>query len=189
MLATRERILELFEVDLEAGRLFWKLPTSTRVKAGQEAGCQVVARGKSYWMVRLDGRMYQRSRLIFLAKHGRWPSPECDHKNGDSLDDRWRNLREATRVQNTANMKPRQGKASGLPTGVIRTPGGRFAARTMVDGKFIHIGTFRTAAVAGRAYLAKKKELCGEWAFDHRRRAGHGCLVRASPRPPDCLRL
>jgi hypothetical protein len=61
---------------------------------------------------------------------GRHPKEEVDHRNGNSLDDRWSNLREATRYQNEANKGPYRNNASGLKG--IRNHRGRWEAAIQV---------------------------------------------------------
>lgn len=46
---------------------------------------------------------YRSGRLAFLYMTGHWPEWDVDHKNRKRGDDRWKNLREATRSQNLRN--------------------------------------------------------------------------------------
>src|SRR5262249_22527605 len=78
------------------------------------------------FQVRVDGRLYQAHRLVWLLHTGRFPVGEIDHINGDPLDNRISNLREATRAQNTANAKRRRDNSSGYK-GVSRN-GNRWSA-------------------------------------------------------------
>src|SRR5688572_26564787 len=89
-----EKVRELFTVDLDAGRLFWLSPSKYHAeKKGREAGRPIPSHsGKSYWVIRIDGHPYKRSHLIFCLVNGRFPYPQLDHINGDSLDDRPSNL-------------------------------------------------------------------------------------------------
>lgn len=63
--------------------------------AGYDAG--------GYRNIRIDGRAYRVHRLAWLWMTGEWPDPECDHINTVKNDNRWFNLRKATRGQNAAN--------------------------------------------------------------------------------------
>jgi hypothetical protein len=53
---------------------------------------------------RVLSRNYLAHRVIWLWMTGQWPTDEIDHKNRDPADNRWRNLREATRKQNGRNL-------------------------------------------------------------------------------------
>lgn len=105
----------------------------------------------------------------------RYLYPDCpsglqiDHINGDRLDNRSCNLRFCTLKQNIQNQKMRQNmcgyKGVGKSKKLKIAP---FCASIyeMKEGKVkrIHIGYFKTAEAAARAYDAKAKELHGEFA-------------------------
>lgn len=94
------------------------------------------------------------------------PNTLVDHKNGNTLDNRRVNLRTATHSQNIMNSGCRINNLSKLK-GAFRsvTPAGtvRFTSSVTVNGTTHHIGSFRTAEAAHEAYLAKAKELQGEF--------------------------
>lgn len=154
---------EAFE--LRDGRLFWcKPPGNHAEKVGAEAG--FIARGrrgnKDYWQVRLNGRTYKRSRVVFYMTHGRWPEPVVDHINGNSLDDRPENLREATILQNCRN-KAAYKKRSGLPRGVPPYRAG-YRAQITIEGRREVLGYFLNKWVAALAYEARRLEVFGDFA-------------------------
>ncbi len=165
MKITPQRLHELFTVDIHNGRLFWKNPpwNHPRLK-GMEAGCPRKGEsGKEYWIIKIDKCSHYRGHLIFLAHHGRYPKPLADHRDGDSLNDRSSNLRDATILQNAWNHKTRRRKIA-LPMGVRFTAAGNFQARIGYRGTQIHLGAYDTAAKAEAAYRAKRQELFGEFA-------------------------
>lgn len=148
------------------GRLTWINPPKNHAeKVGTEAGyiCEGKDGNKDYWQVRLGGRTFKRSRVVFYMTHGRWPVPCVDHRDGDSLNDRPGNLREATYVQNAQNQKPRRGKASGLPQGVSRYRS-TFRAQIMLEGKRKVLGAFASPDDASRVYQLARKEAFGDFA-------------------------
>jgi len=162
---TPDCVNNIFIVDVDAGRMFWRYGPRTHPRlAGQEAGCSRRASGgKSYWVVKIGGRAFKRAHLIYLVAVGEMPRPCCDHINGDSLDDRIANLRKATVAQNAQNHKGRARRIA-LPMGVRNLAGGRFQARIGHLGKLIHLGAYATPEAAQAVYLAKRKELFGEFA-------------------------
>ena len=161
---TLERISELLRVDIERGACFWKAPPKNHSeKLGRAAGGIRVGRcHKNYWMISVDGIQYKRSYIVFLAATGRWPKDILDHINGDSLNDAFSNLREATQAQNCRNIK-RKTKKSPLPMG-IRVQCGRYHARIRFNRKGMSIGTFDDLESAVKAYKEKRKELFGDFA-------------------------
>ena len=84
-----------------------------------------------------------------------------DHKNGNGLDNRKLNLREATRSQNTANRKHYKNKYHGID---FHKKSGGWRARVCKDQKSYYIGAFKTQQEAFIAYNKKAIELFGEFA-------------------------
>lgn len=159
---TKEDLESFFVVDLAKGRLFWR-DTPCHRRSGREAGNRIPTHGKYYWTVKIKGQSFRRSRILFCMAHGRWPYPTVDHINGNSLDDRIGNLREATYAENARN-RDSIPKRSGLPFGVRRTYK-RYGARIRVGGRSVFIGAFATPEEARDAYVNKRAELYGAFAF------------------------
>lgn len=91
--------------------------------------------------------------------------PETDHRNHDGLDNRWENLRPATRPLNGANQLPVRGGTSRFK-GVRRKSGrNRWDAQIKIDGRQQHLGSFASEAAAARAYDAAALTAWGEFAW------------------------
>jgi len=87
---------------------------------------------------------------------------ETDHQNGNSLDNRRFNLREASRPQNAKNRKPNKGhKLKGVRW---HEEGNGWQARIHCNGKSKHLGLFKTEKEAAEAYDEAAKRLHGEFA-------------------------
>jgi hypothetical protein len=99
---TAERLRELLDYDPETGRFIWRKdhPTAKHIKAGSVAGTK---NGRGYWVIGVAGAKYVAHRLAWLYVTGEWPAHLVDHENGDRLDNRFANLREATDSQNNFN--------------------------------------------------------------------------------------
>jgi hypothetical protein len=148
----------------ELGVFVWLKPSAYHCeKANTEAGGPVPAgNGKFYHVITFKGRKFKRSRLAWLYMMGEWPPHQVNHINGNSLDDRWENLRSATATENAWNHKGRA-KKSGLPMGV-REMNGRFQARIAVNRKMRHLGCFETPEMAEAAYRNAREVYYGEFA-------------------------
>jgi len=75
---------------------------------------------------------------------------EIDHINGDRLDNRIENLRQATRKQNQHNRKKTKGYSWNKSSN-------KWHSQLGVDGKIIYLGLFNTEMEAHQAYLDAKK--------------------------------
>ena len=86
-----------------------------------------------------------------------------DHVNGDGLDNRRANLREATHSLNGANRRVGANSTTGFK-GVWLTASGRYTAAIKSGGKRRHLGRFDTGEQAAAAYDAAARELFGDYA-------------------------
>lgn len=103
---TQELLLRVVHYDPETGVFTRRVDSATginnvRWKAGQVMGGLV----QGYRVVWVLGRQYKAHRLAFLYMLGRWPLEEVDHKNMIRDDNRWANLREASRQENRRNIR------------------------------------------------------------------------------------
>lgn len=98
---TQDWLRHLLHYDPLTGEWTWinPLPRS-RMRPGDRAGRKT---DKGYWQIRIASGFYYSARLAFLYMTGEWPPDEVDHKNRIKYDDRWENLRPATRSQNAFN--------------------------------------------------------------------------------------
>ena len=160
-----EQVLERLRFNKETGEFFWIKPSKYHLDLlGKIAGgARNSRRNKKYWVIKLNGKTYKRGRLVYLVTHGKWPEPCVDHINGNSLDDRPENLRQATIMENSWNHKCRKRKLS-LPMGVRTNPTGTYSARIAVNKKQIHLGYFKTIEEAQSVYQAARKEMYGQFA-------------------------
>lgn len=127
---------------------------------GSRAGCLSYGRRT----IRVDDELYMAARLAWLYMTGRPPVGDVDHKNLDKGDDRWENLREATRSQNLANKRASSRNVSGFKSCYRHPETGRWRAQIMRERQRFHLGYFDTPEEASAAYEAAAKRLFGEFA-------------------------
>lgn len=164
---TAERLRELLDYDPEAGRMFWRVSQGSRAVAGTEAG--TFHKHSGYVHITIDGRKYRRARLAFLHVTGAWPKRFSDHKNGVRDDDRWDNLRDASRSENLRNVRPRG--RHGVKGVTLRTDQHRnkpWHASIYDRGRTRSLGDFATKAEAAAAYEAAAKRQYGDFAVSVR---------------------
>src|ERR1700730_6426271 len=104
VMLTQERLKELLSYDPETGIFRWIAKSSpfSNILIGDIAGSPLA---HGYLQIKIDGEQYLQHRLAFLYMLGRLPKGEGEHANLDKADNRWCNLREATRSLNHGNMK------------------------------------------------------------------------------------
>lgn len=164
----RDGFTHMFDFDFENGKVFWKTPAHNFQRLiGKEAGYASKERGGNFrWKVLCRGHLLQRSRLMYFVYHNKIPSMLIDHINGDSLDDRISNLREADVAQNGWNSNHAHKTINPhLPRGVFIGPNyKRYRAAIQVRRKAIILGYFDTPELASQAYQDARKKYFGEFA-------------------------
>lgn len=86
--------------DRDTGVFRWKVPSSRRVRVGEEAG--TISDG--YIVISLDGKMYKAHRLVWLIEYNCWPTNEIDHyPDRTRSNNRITNLRDVTGLVNIGN--------------------------------------------------------------------------------------
>lgn len=86
-----------------------------------------------------------------------------DHRDGDGLNNQRKNLRVASRVENSANAQKRLDNSSGFKGVSFRKNRGHWVARVSFKNKRRYLGGFVTAEDAARAYDRVARELHGEF--------------------------
>jgi len=113
-----------------------------------------------------DQRFYAH-RIVLARKLGRplVGKEEVDHEDRNNLNCKRDNIRLATRSQNNANRPSSRKNRNGLK-GAYQSPNRTYwKAAIGINGKGVHIGTFKTEQEAHEAYMKRAKEVHGEFAF------------------------
>ncbi len=156
-----EQLRRVLSYNAITGDLFWLETTSSRVKPGDRAGG--VNKSTGYIGVKIFGKVWRAHRVAWAIQTGSWPTSEIDHINGEKADNRFTNLRAATRSQNCSNTKTYKNNKSGFK-GVHQRSNGRWRATVYCAKRRYDLGHFNTAAEAHAAYCASSRELHGEFA-------------------------
>lgn len=132
--------------------LRWRVPTGTKMKAGDIAGSLNSSNG--YWKVKLHGKLYQAHRVVAVLSgvlDTYTDAYDIDHIDGIRSNNSIPNLRKVTRRGNASNMAcHRQGSLVGCHWEPTR---GKWFATAYLNGKSRFIGRYDTEVVAHNAYL------------------------------------
>lgn len=164
---TSARLRDVLSYDPNTGVFCW-LPRPEKASsdkswntrfAGKKAGA-IVGR---YIEIRIDGRRYLAHRLAWFYMTGEWPV-EIDHRDCNGFNNKWRNIRCASRGQNEANKRLSTRNTTGAKGVYRRADCNRFLAQVWVGGRTISLGLFSTFEDAVAARQAAAKRLHGEFA-------------------------
>lgn len=154
-----DRLREALNYDPGTGIFTWLINPGGRNLLGKEAGC-LPPSGRRW--LSIDQVHLIASRAAWAWMTGEWPSAEIDHEDTNPQNNRWNNLRLATRSQQQANQKTRCDNSLGLKGVRLHKQSGLFHARIGREGK--SLGYFKTPEEAHAAYAVAAKARFGEFA-------------------------
>ena len=98
---TQDTLKQMFNYDPETGIFTWKVSRGPK-KKGDIAGTLTK---DGYIRITVNKRPYYAQQLACLYMTGEWPEHEMDHENRITYDNRWCNIRNATKQENLRNRK------------------------------------------------------------------------------------
>ena len=148
---------ELLEYDPATGEIRWIEFRNGNALQGALAG--TVHNGRR--RIEINHKAYLAHRLAYFLHTGEQPPRFLDHKDGDALNNRFSNLRPASRRQNNQNRKLHSNNSTGYRGVMARD--GKFIARIGVDGVKKSLGRFDTAEAASAVYEECARKHFGEF--------------------------
>jgi len=139
MSLTQQRLKEVLDYDPETGVFIWKASTSGREVVGSVAGAPNWA---GYWRIGMDSHRYKAHRLAFLWMEGHFPDADVDHINGNRSDNRWQNLRPASRTINMQNTKRYLNNKSDFTGIAFEAKTKKWRAEIKANGKQRYLGVY-----------------------------------------------
>jgi hypothetical protein len=159
---TQEKLKELVTYDEDSGLLISKVDLR-KYKKGDALGS--TSKDDGCIRITLNRKGYLAHRLVFLYKTGEIPV-EIDHKDKNPSNNRWSNLREVNRSQNSLNKTAYVNNKTGYKNVFFRKDISRYSVRISTNGVYRCFGVFLTAEEANEVATSKRKELHGEYARD-----------------------
>ena len=141
---TQDYLLNIFKY--KDGELFYQNKTHkfSKIKIGDKAGC-LYANG--YLSVKIQGKPYSLHRIIFMMFYGFFPKA-VDHIDGNKLNNKIENLREADFITNGYNRKLGINNTSGYKNVVWSKKLKKWRVTFMVEKKFKDLGYFEDLELA-----------------------------------------
>lgn len=159
---TAERLRELIEYDPETGAFTWAARSRPGVRVGDPCG-RISHHG--YHEIGVEYSLRRANRLAWLYMTGEWPDGDVDHINRDKADNRWCNLRLATRSQNSSNVDPaRRRNTSGFIGVTFDKARDKWRAQIRIDGRKVNLGRFSDPVEAAKAHDDAARKAFGEFA-------------------------
>jgi len=155
---TQDQVKKLFTY--RDGVLYWKLPNSTRIHAGDRAGTLTQY---GYIQIGIDNKSLLAHRIIYLYFHGYIPS-QLDHIDGNRINNKIENLRKCTGFQNHYNIKKPKNNKSGIKGVHWCNKVEKWIVKITTNGKTVYIGQFVCLKKAGAAISSARKQFHGEFA-------------------------
>jgi HNH endonuclease len=119
---------------------------------------------QGYVTLRIHKTIFKAHRIIWKMMTGQEPPDEIDHENTNRADNRWDNLRDATKPQNQWNRKAQRGSKSGLKGAFWHERDQCWYSEIRTHGDRIWLGSFATAKEAHAAYCKAAGLLHDEFA-------------------------
>ncbi len=157
---TATRLRELLTYDPASGELRWRTVVG-HVEAGSVAG-GITRRG--YRVLSIDGSKYLAHRIAYLFMVGEFPKLQIDHVDCDKSNNKWDNLRQASRSQNMANRIRFASNTSGYKGVSWCRRESKWMASIRLNKKNTHLGRFDSPEAAHAAYVAAAHQKFGQFA-------------------------
>lgn len=143
----------------EEGMLYWKIRPCPRVSIGDRAG-RLTSGG--YLQVGYKGKYYMVHNVIWSMHFGELPEDtRIDHIDCLKTNNKIKNFRLATRIQNAYNRGASANNTTGLKG--VRLDKGKWRAQIMIDGISKFLGYFKTPEEAQIAYSTAAIAVHGEF--------------------------
>lgn len=137
-----------------------------------QAGFNTTGKKRLYYATKTiggsRGKKWKLHRLIFHLRGINIDGKEIDHRDGNTLNNCFNNLRIATSGQNKINRATRQDSKTQIKGVEYRAKTDRWIAYIRESGKKRHLGVFPTANEAALAYNIAAIEIWGKYAWTNK---------------------
>lgn len=172
-----ELLRQVLRYEPDTGELFWLLRPATMFADGKQSADKTCAiwngkhahrkafttKNTGYLSGSVFGKACFAHRVIWAIVTGAWPENEIDHINRNGEDNRWVNLREASRSENMRNTRLGSHNTSGAKGVYWDKRSGKWLGQICADKKQHRVGLFPTFDAAVAAVNDARKKLHGDF--------------------------
>jgi hypothetical protein len=155
---TQQYLQSLF--DYKDGELFWKLSKAKHIHVGDKAG---ILHKNGYFRTGINSKLYSNHRLVYLYHKGSIPK-YVDHIDGNKLNNKIENLREANKYQNQQNSKLSIKSTSGIKNVVLCPQTKKWAVKISINGFKKTIGRYNNIELAELVAIEARDKFHGNYA-------------------------
>lgn len=172
-LPSLEYLQECFEYNRDTGELFWKVRPLHHFKSegrwrmwnAQFSGKKIsYINNTGYHAVGIGSIRYLVHRINWKIKYGEDPKECIDHIDGNKLNNRIDNLREASKLQNKINQMVTKNNTLGVKGVSYANKHKSYQTAIAIDGKRTYLGSFNTIEEASLVYQAASLKYHGEFS-------------------------
>lgn len=157
---TKEIIRQLVTYNEDTGEIYWKGLIHKSYDITKEAGFITTYDRR---VITINSKPYYASQLAYLYMEGYIPN-EIDHKDTNSMNDAWENLRDCSKSQNQHNKNIQINNTSGVKGISYHRRVRKWQAQIKLHGKYYSAGYHRTLEEAKVAIEVLRVKLHGEFA-------------------------
>ena len=159
-------IKSILDYNPDSGVFTWKVRRQG-IKIGQSAGTLWIDKrnpDSKYYQIAINRKLYRLHRLAYFYVSSIDPMEnQIDHADGDTLNNKFENLRLATHADNKKNQKKYKNNTSGFKGVNWDKKTKKWRARITVNNKKISLGYYNNKFYAALVYARAAKHYFGEF--------------------------
>lgn len=157
---TQEYVKSILHYNPETGIFTW-IKARPKINVGDIAG---FLNGQGYWCVKINARRYPAHRLAIFYMTGQWPPNHTDHIDMKRANNKWENIRPATRTENFGNQTKYSNNKSGIKGVCWDKDAQKWLAQIQINNKKIKLGRYTNIDDAAKAYADAAAKYFKEFA-------------------------
>lgn len=158
----------ILEYNSNTGEFIWKINKGNKAEINSTAGYLWIDKKRlnnKYYKIKINGKIYRLHRIAYYYITGIDPKEkEIDHINGNSLDNRFNNLRLATNIENAKNKKIPSNNTSGFKGVSWHKASNKWRVKITVNNVPIELGSYKNKLYAALVYIRASKKYFRQWS-------------------------